>query len=83
MKKALFAVSSLGLGHATRSLAVIRYFIREYDITVISYGNALRFLQEELSEDNVSFIEIEDYPKLERGEGIYKRENIFIIFNYQ
>ncbi len=71
MKKALFAVSSLGLGHATRSLAVIKHFIREYEITVISYGNALRFLEEELSGCNVSFIEIEDYPKLERGEGVY------------
>ena len=71
MKKALFAVSSLGLGHATRSLAVIRHFIEEYDITIISYGNALRFLQEELSGHSVSFIEVEDYPPLERGEGAY------------
>ena len=71
MKKALFAVSSLGLGHATRSLAVIKHFMKEYDITVISYGNTLRFMQEELLEYNVSFIEIEDYPKLERGEGVY------------
>jgi len=71
MKKALFAVSSLGLGHATRSLAVIRHFIQEYEITVISYGNALRFLQEELLEYEVSFIEVEDYPPLERGEGVY------------
>ncbi len=71
MKKALFAVSSLGLGHATRSLAVIRHFIQEYEITVISYGNALRFLQDELSGYSVSFIEIEDYPLLERGEGVY------------
>ena len=71
MKKALFAVSSLGLGHATRSLAVIRHFIQEYETTVISYGNALRFLQDELSGYSVSFIEIEDYPLLERGEGVY------------
>ncbi|NOX15718.1 MAG: glycosyltransferase [Epsilonproteobacteria bacterium] len=71
MKKALFAISSLGLGHATRSLAVIKHFEKEYDITIISYGNALKFLQEELSQSNISFIEIEDYPKLERGDGIY------------
>lgn len=71
MKKALFAVSSLGLGHATRSLAVIKYFLKEYDITVISYGNALTFLKEELSNENVTFLEFEDYPKLERGEGLW------------
>ena len=70
MKKALFAVSSLGLGHATRSLAVIKHFIKEYEITVISYGNALKFLQEELSEYDVAFIEVKDYPLLERGEGV-------------
>lgn len=69
MKKALFAVSSLGLGHATRTLAVIKHFVNEYDITIISYGNALKFLQEELSEENVNFLEFEDYPKLERGDG--------------
>ncbi len=71
MKKVLFAVSSLGLGHATRSLAVIRHFIQEYEITVISYGNALKFLQEELSGYSVSFIEVGDYPPLERGDGAY------------
>ena len=71
MKKALFAVSSLGLGHATRSLAVIRHFVKQYDITIISYGNALKFLKEELLEENINFIELEDYPKFERGDGVY------------
>jgi uncharacterized protein (TIGR00661 family) len=70
MKKILFAVSSLGLGHATRSLAIMKHFIKEYDITVISHDNALKFLQEELSNENVNFIDFEDYPKLERGEGL-------------
>ncbi len=78
MKKALFAVSSLGLGHATRSLAVIKYFMKEYDITIISYGNALKFLQEELSQSNATFLEIEDYPKLERGNGVYFYFYLFI-----
>jgi len=71
MKKALFAVSSLGLGHATRSLAIIKHFMKEYDITIISHGNALKFLQEELSQSNTTFMEVEDYPKLERGERMY------------
>jgi len=71
MKKALFAVSSLGLGHATRSLAIIKYFMKEYDITIISHGNALKFLQDELSKSHITFMEIKDYPKLERGNGVY------------
>lgn len=70
MKKALFAVSSLGLGHATRSLAVIKHFTKEYEITIISHDSALRFLEKELPFKNVNFIDFEDYPKLERGEGI-------------
>ena len=70
MKKVLFAVSSLGLGHATRSLAIMKYFMREYEITIISHDKALNFLQEELSDENVNFIDFEDYPKLERGEGM-------------
>ncbi|WP_458699673.1 glycosyltransferase [Sulfurospirillum sp. 1307] len=70
MKKVLFAVSSLGLGHATRSLAIMKHFMREYEITIISHDKALSFLQEELSGENVNFIDFEDYPKLERGEGL-------------
>lgn len=71
MKKALFAISSLGLGHATRTLSVIKYFAKEYKIDIISYANTLNFLKEELKEyNNINFIEIEDYPPLERGNGI-------------
>ncbi len=69
--RALFAVSSLGLGHATRTLVVIReYLRRDYEITVISAGNALAFLRLELEgEDSVEFREMTDYPPLERGTG--------------
>ena len=43
--RALFAVSSLGLGHATRSLVLIHAFLAEgYRVTVISTGNALAFI---------------------------------------
>jgi len=70
MKKILFAISSLGLGHATRTLPVIRHFAKSYEIDIISYGNALKFLKEELKDfENINFIEMEDYPPLERGEG--------------
>jgi UDP:flavonoid glycosyltransferase YjiC (YdhE family) len=52
MKKALFAISSLGLGHATRTLSVIKHFAKEYKIDIISYANTLNFLKEELKEYN-------------------------------
>jgi len=70
MKKALFAISSLGLGHATRTLAILRHFLPRYEITVLSYGKALAFLRQELLDENVTFLEVEDYPNLERGEGV-------------
>lgn len=70
-RRALFAISSLGLGHATRTLVVIRaYLQRGYGITVIATGNALAFLRQELEQDAaVEFKELVDYPPLERGTG--------------
>ncbi|MGA9667365.1 MAG: glycosyltransferase [Gallionella sp.] len=70
-RRALFAVSSLGLGHATRTLAVIREYLRRgFAITVVSAGNALAFLRLELGgEPGVEFREMADYPPLERGTG--------------
>jgi uncharacterized protein (TIGR00661 family) len=69
--QALFAISSLGLGHATRTLVVIREYLRRgYRITVISTGNALAFLRLELADaPGVEFREMRDYPPLERGTG--------------
>lgn len=69
--RALFGISSLGLGHATRSLVVIREYLRlGYAVTVISTGNALAFLRLELAgEPMVEFREMADYPPLERGSG--------------
>ncbi|WP_419175877.1 glycosyltransferase [Desulfosediminicola sp.] len=71
MKHALFAVSSLGLGHATRTLPVIwDYINRGYGITIISSGNALKILENELGDvGRVAFREMPDYPALERGTG--------------
>jgi hypothetical protein len=46
MHPILFAVSSLGLGQATRSLVVMReYLQRGYRLTVVSAGNTLAFLR--------------------------------------
>jgi hypothetical protein len=69
--KALFAVSSLGLGHATRTLVVIRAYLRHgYGVTVVSTGNALAFLRLELADAaRVDFRDVTDYPPLERGTG--------------
>ena len=50
--RALFAVSSLGLGHATRTLVVIREYLRRgYAITIVSAGIALAFLRLELGDE--------------------------------
>ncbi len=69
--RALFAVSSLGLGHATRTLVVIREYLRRgYAVTVVSAGNALAFLRLELEDEAaVQLHEMADYPPLERGSG--------------
>ncbi len=69
--QALFAISSLGLGHATRTLAVLRAYLRRgYAVTLVSSGNTLAFLRLELAgERHVRFREMADYPPLERGRG--------------
>jgi len=69
--RALFAISSLGLGHATRTLAVLRTYLRRgYAVTVVSCGNTLAFLRLELAaEQHMDFREMADYPPLERGRG--------------
>lgn len=82
-RRALFAISSLGLGHATRSLPVLRAFLDQgYDICLVSTGKALAFLQSELAvvgpsssssasgrSPEIRFCDLPDYPPLERGTG--------------
>jgi hypothetical protein len=70
-RRILFAVSSLGLGHATRTLPIIKSYVQKgWRISVLSHGNALRFLREEMKDRKIDFIEMRDYPNLERGSGI-------------
>jgi UDP-N-acetylglucosamine transferase subunit ALG13 len=65
--KALFAMSSLWLGHATRTLVVVNHFLDAwFEIDIISFWNALNFLKTELWGKKVNFIELVDYPPLER-----------------
>ncbi len=62
--KIIYAVCSWGLGHATRSLPVMRALVREdNDVTVISNGRSLEVLKKEL-EDSVHYADIPDYPML-------------------
>jgi len=60
----IYAVCSWGLGHATRSLPVLRALIHEgHTIRIISHGRSLQLLQHELG-DQASYIDIPDYPLL-------------------
>jgi len=67
-KKILIAISSLGLGHATRTSAIINELLKNDNnkITILSFGNTLSFLKNEFK-DRVEYIEREDYPKFGRG----------------
>jgi len=67
----LFAVSSLGLGHATRTLPIIKSYVQEgWQVSLLAHGNALRFLRDELKDREINFIGLRDYPNLERGSGL-------------
>jgi UDP-N-acetylglucosamine transferase subunit ALG13 len=66
----LFCVSSLGLGHAARTLPLIRSFLEDHTVHVMTTGGALRLLRDELSEGAVTFHECVEYPPLERGVGV-------------
>lgn len=58
----LYGVCSWGLGHATRSLPLIRKLIDEgNEVTVLSTGSSLNLLKMELG-DSVSYFDIKDYP---------------------
>lgn len=60
----IYAVCSWGLGHATRSLPVIRKLMEEdNNITIISHGRSLHVLQKELG-DSITYVDIPDYPML-------------------
>ncbi len=61
----LYGICSWGLGHATRSLPVIRRLLKEDNkLTIISDGGAFLFLRKELNEwnDRIDFVKIPDYP---------------------
>jgi len=62
--KIIYSLCSWGLGHATRSLPVIRKLLKEnHEVTIISHDRALQLLKNELT-DRVSYVDIPDYPIL-------------------
>ena len=62
--KVIYGVCSWGLGHATRSLPLIRKLIAEdNELTIISNGRSLELLKKELGQ-NIEYIDIPDYPML-------------------
>ncbi len=65
-RRVFYRVLDWGLGHATRSLPVIRHLMdRGYGITVSSSGRALRLLQSELGET----CEYHEFPSLDSSWG--------------
>lgn len=62
--KIIYGICSWGLGHATRSLPVIRKLIDERnDLTIISSGRSLELLKKELGNE-IKYFDIPDYPIL-------------------
>lgn len=62
--KIIYAVCSWGLGHATRSLPVIRRLLNENnELIIISNGRSLELLKKELNQD-IEYFDIPDYPML-------------------
>jgi len=62
--KIVYSVCSWGLGHATRSLPVIRKLIDEgNDLTIISHDRSLELLKKELG-NNFEYYDIPDYPMI-------------------
>ncbi|KYK20078.1 hypothetical protein AYK24_04130 [Thermoplasmatales archaeon SG8-52-4] len=62
--KVFYSICSWGLGHATRSLPVIRKLIKEgNEVSIISSGRSLELLKKELG-NNTEYYDIPDYPML-------------------
>lgn len=67
--KIIYGVCSWGLGHATRSLPVIRALINDgHCLTIVSHDRALTLLKQELG-DHALYHDIPDYPMLLSDNG--------------
>src|SRR3989344_5278460 len=47
MAKILYTVCGVGLGHASRSAAIISKLLKRHDVLITSYGKAYDFLKQE------------------------------------
>jgi len=59
-----YAVCGWGLGHATRSLPLLRRLVSEHEVIVYAEGAALALLRAELSGAAVRFVEAVPYPNI-------------------
>ena len=60
----IYGICSWGLGHATRSLPILRRLFKEgHELTIISHDRSLQLLKKELN-DQVTYIDLPDYPIL-------------------
>ncbi len=76
--KILYAVCNLGLGHATRSLPLIKALIESgHELYIVSTGSALALLKKELNDSVKAYIDYPGYPPMERGYG--KKTFYFIL----
>jgi len=70
-KKALFAISTLGLGHATRTLPIIKHYLKQDYIYLFHYSRAFA----------LAIFKAKDVPKVFRLNKNYKKL-IFIKSDY-
>lgn len=77
----VFAVSSFGLGHSTRTLPLIKASLDEGNhVTIFSSGNAMSLLKQELG-NKVDYKEIKDYDLGYKERGPSDRD-IFLHFPF-
>lgn len=61
-KRCIYALCSWGLGHATRSLPIIRNLVDEgWEVTILTTGRALTLIEREM-EGLVECVDMPDYP---------------------
>jgi UDP:flavonoid glycosyltransferase YjiC (YdhE family) len=63
----LYAVCGWGLGHATRSLPILRRLVREHEVLVYADGAAAALLAGELPASQVRFVDAVPYPNIFGG----------------
>jgi UDP:flavonoid glycosyltransferase YjiC (YdhE family) len=60
--KVVFAFNSYGLGHATRTLPIVKEVLkRRHTVYIIAYGRSLDFLKKELGSKVKKYFELRDY----------------------